>query len=147
MCMQVKTGSTYSISISTRPCTNHRPVWPRPHVNIVKTNTLNEASAILFTIGLRRAGILFRILHEPIGNYWLIPTKILFRILQEPIGSYWPSSTKILFRILQEPIGSYWPSPTKILFRILQEPIGNYWLIAAKNLSRILQESIRKLLT
>ena len=146
-----------SISISTRLWTNHRPLWPIPHVNIVKGNMVNEASAILFTIGW--AELVSKIesnmpfctcicpyayalvktrLKEPIESYWLSHTRILFMILQVRIGSYWLSPTKTLFRILQQPIGSYWLSPTKIL----QEPIGSYWLSPTNILFRILQEPI-----
>ena len=39
-------------SISTRPWTNHRPLWPRPHANISKA-IWQSKSAILFIIGLR----------------------------------------------------------------------------------------------
>ena len=39
------------ISTSTRLWTSHRPLWPRPHVNISKVNYMADASyAILFII-------------------------------------------------------------------------------------------------
>ena len=47
-----------STSISTRPWTNHRSLWPRQtSCKHIKSNMADASSAILFIIGLRRAGI------------------------------------------------------------------------------------------
>ena len=51
-----------STSISTKSWTNHKSLWPRPRANSpsckhMRSNMADEASAILFIIGLRRAGI------------------------------------------------------------------------------------------
>ena len=46
-------GVDISKSISTRPWTNQRSLWPRSHANMSKLTW----RAILFIIGLRRAGI------------------------------------------------------------------------------------------
>ena len=50
------------VDISTKPWTNHKSFWPRRHANSpsckhMRSNMGDEASAILFIIGLRRAGI------------------------------------------------------------------------------------------
>ena len=53
------------VDMSTKPWTNHKSLWPRPHANTansqsckhMRSNMADEASAILFIIGLRRAGI------------------------------------------------------------------------------------------
>ena len=47
----VGSTSENGVDISTRPWTNHRSLWPRPHANISK------AIWRMFFIGLKRAGI------------------------------------------------------------------------------------------
>ena len=46
-----------STSISTRPWTNHRSLWPRPHAKHIESNMADASTTILFIIGLRRAAI------------------------------------------------------------------------------------------
>ena len=50
-------GVDISTSISIRLWTNHRPLWPRPHCEHIKSNMADKASAILFIIDLIWAGI------------------------------------------------------------------------------------------
>ena len=49
--------SENGVDISTRLWTNHRPLWPRPHCEHIKSNMVDKVSVILFIIELRRAGI------------------------------------------------------------------------------------------
>ena len=88
LCLTSENGVDISTSISTRPRTNHRSFWPRPHANISKATMADASSAILFIVGLRRAGIENRV------KYAIMRVRMFLCLCLCPSENHWNIGAK-----------------------------------------------------